>query len=167
MVILIQCIDRVGLVASIAKVLEQKNVNINSMREHVDMDANRFFARLSTEHHTEADMLLPLLRTVLPDDAIIHVNPEPDKKIILLVTKEHHCLSDILVRDHFKTLGASVQCVIGNHDTLKNICDRFDVPFFNITHENKTKEAFESEMNDGYLLSASDNGSQIRVKEFA
>ena len=148
MVILIQCIDRVGLVASIAKVLEQKNVNINSMREHVDMDANRFFARLSTEHHTEADMLLPLLRTVLPDDAIIHVNPEPDKKIILLVTKEHHCLSDILVRHHFKTLGASVQCVIGNHGTLKNICDRFDVPFFNITHENKTKEAFESEMLD-------------------
>ena len=93
-------------------------------------------------------MLLPLLRTVLPDDAIIHVNPEPDKKIILLVTKEHHCLSDILVRDHFKTLGASVQCVIGNHDTLKNICDRFDVPFFNITHENKTKEAFESEVLD-------------------
>ena len=148
MVILIQCIDRVGLVASIAKVLAEKNVNINSMREHVDMDANRFFARLSTEHYSEAHTLLPLLREVLPDDAVIHVNPEPDKKIILLVTKEHHCLSDVLVRHHFKTLGASVQCVIGNHDTLKNICDRFDVPFFSITHENKTKEAFESEMLD-------------------
>lgn len=146
MVILIQCIDRVGLVASIAGVLAQKNINIISMREYVDTEANRFFARLSTDHDSDAGSLLPDLHHILPDDAIIQVNPEPDKKIILMVTKEHHCLSDILVRHHFNTLGAAVKCVIGNHETLKNICDRFDVPFFYISHENKTRKLFESDI---------------------
>jgi formyltetrahydrofolate deformylase len=70
----------------------------------------------------------------------------PEKKIIVLVTKEYHCLADILIRNHFKTLGASVQCVIGNHITLENICDRFDIPFHFISHEEKDKTVFEEEL---------------------
>lgn len=146
MVILIQCKDRVGLVASIAGLMAQKNCNIVSMREHVDTVANQFFVRLVTEQYTDAGQLLNDLRVVLPGDAIISVNPDPEKKIILLVTKEYHCLSDILIRNHFKTLGASVQCVIGNHDVLQDICERFGVPFFLVSHENKSKEKFESEL---------------------
>lgn len=146
MVILIQCKDRVGLVAAIAGLMAQKNINIVSMREHVDTEANHFFARLVSEQHTDPDILLNDLRLVLPEDAIININPEPEKKIIVLVTKEYHCLSDILIRNHFKTLGAQVQCVIGNHDILGNICERFQVPFFLVSHENKSKEKFESEL---------------------
>ena len=44
--------------------------------------------------------------------------PAAEKSIAFLVTKEFHCLADILVRDNFKTLGAKVKCVIGNHETL-------------------------------------------------
>jgi formyltetrahydrofolate deformylase len=146
MVILIQCKDRVGLVAAISGLMAQKNINIVSMREHVDITANQFFVRLVAEQYSNTAELLNDLRVVLPEDAIISVNPEPEKKIILLVTKEYHCLSDILVRNHFKTLGASVQCVIGNHDTLQNICERFEVPFHLVNHDNKSKEVFESDL---------------------
>ncbi|MEP7373371.1 MAG: formyltetrahydrofolate deformylase [Chitinophagaceae bacterium] len=147
MVILIQCKDRVGLVAAISGLMAQKNINIVSMREHVDTIANQFFVRLVAEQHNNTDQLLNDLRSVLPEDAMISVNPDPEKKIILLVTKEYHCLSDILVRNHFKTLGASVQCVIGNHDVLQNICERFGIPFHLVSHTNKTKEIFESELS--------------------
>jgi formyltetrahydrofolate deformylase len=63
-----------------------------------------------------------------------------------LVTKEYHCLSDILTRNHFKTLGANVQWVIGNHPDLKNITERFSIPFHLVSHENKSKENFEAEL---------------------
>jgi len=116
------------------------------MREHVDTEADHFFVRIVAEAHTDADVLLNDFRTSLPEDAVISVNPEPEKKIILLVTKEYHCLSDILIRNHFKTLGAKVQCVIGNHAVLQDICMRFEVPFFVVSHENKSKDEFESEM---------------------
>ncbi len=149
MVLRIQCTDRVGLVASIAGVLSAINVNILSMREHVDTAQNRFFIRLvtaATVAETDSETLTHQLQQVLPASAEITVNPSPKKKIILLVTKEYHCLSDILIRNHFKTLQASVQCVIGNHSSLQDICERFGVPFHLVSHEAKDREIFEKEL---------------------
>ncbi len=149
MVIRIQCTDRVGLVASIAGVLSANNINILSMREHVDTAQNRFFIRLVTAvtgAKTNAETVTHQLQQVLPAAAEITVNPSPEKKIILLVTKEYHCLSDILIRNHFKTLQASVQCVIGNHSSLQDICERFNVPFHLVSHEAKERKAFEEEL---------------------
>jgi formyltetrahydrofolate deformylase len=36
-----------------------------------------------------------------------------------------------------------VQAVIGNHAVLKDICDRFGIPFYLVSHENKSREDFE------------------------
>lgn len=143
MIIVIQCKDQVGLVAGISGVLAANNINIVSMREHVDASENRFFMRLETTALTEVTILQQQLLGVLPDNATVQVNPLPEKKIIVLVTKEYHCLADILIRNHFKTLGAAVQCVIGNHTNLQSICSRFDIPFFLVSHEEKPKEKFE------------------------
>lgn len=146
MIILIQCRDRVGLVSGISGVLAQLNVNITSMREYVAIADDRFYVRITTATAPDVDQLLATLKEVLPENAEITINPNPDKKIILLVTKEYHCLSDILIRNHFKTLNATVLCVIGNHEILKDICNRFNVPFHYVSHENKTKETFEQEL---------------------
>ena len=144
MIILIQCTDRIGLVAAIAGVMTRKKLNIISMREHVDKQSNRFFARIVSEQYSDESVLLKDIQSVLPHDALIGINPGTEKKVIVMVTKEYHCLSDILVRNHFKTLGAQVQCVIGNHDVLKEICERFGIPFYTVEHENKSKKEFES-----------------------
>jgi len=146
MVILIQCKDRVGLVADVAGVMAQQGINIVSMREHVDTVDSRFFVRIEVEGEVAVDTIAKQLKTILPADAEISVNPTSEKKIVVLVTKEYHCLADILIRNHFKTLGASIQCVIGNHSTLKDVTDRFDVPFHFVPHEEKSKEQFEEEL---------------------
>ena len=147
MVILIQCKDSIGLVAAIAQVISESSSNIIAMREHVDIAASRFFARLEIQEATDTQTLKGRLEDVLPDDAEIHINPSPDKKVVVFVTKEYHCLSDILVRNYFKTLGASVECVVGNHLVLEDICNRFDVPFHYVSHEAKTKADFEDELH--------------------
>jgi formyltetrahydrofolate deformylase len=148
MIIVIQCKDQVGLVAAISGVLANEGINIVSMREYVDTEDNRFFMRVEVEQSPDAAMLETKLQNVLPADATVHVNPSPEKKIIVFVTKEYHCLADILIRNHFKTLGASVQCVVGNHITLENICDRFDIPFYHVPHAEKDKQAFEEELKN-------------------
>lgn len=146
MVIVIQCKDQVGLVAAITGVLAKAQINIVSMREHVDTVDNRFFIRIVAEGNSDTAQLQQQFQSVLPEGAAIKLNPLPEKKIIVLVTKEYHCLSDILIRNHFKTLNASVQCVIGNHPTLQNICERFDMPFHLVSHEQKDKPTFENEL---------------------
>ena len=146
MVIVIQCKDRVGLVAAISSVLADAGYNIVSMREHVDRDENKFFARIVVDEIVEIQSIEVEIAKILPANAVVRVNPLPDKKIVVLVTKEHHCLSDILTRNHFKTLGAEVQCVVGNHPDMRSITERFDIPFHLVSHENKSKEGFEAEL---------------------
>jgi formyltetrahydrofolate deformylase len=147
MVIIIQCRDRVGLVADITSVLAKAELNIVSMREHVDVEENKFFARIVVvDGIKDPENTEKAIVKVLPPDAIVRVNPLPEKKIVVLVSKEYHCLSDILTRNHFKTLGATVECVIGNHPDLKDITEQFGVPFHLVSHENKSKENFEAEM---------------------
>jgi formyltetrahydrofolate deformylase len=82
----------------------------------------------------------------LPPQAQIILDPAPQKKIVVLVTKEYHCLGDILLRHHFQTLGAEVAAVIGNHLVLEDICKRFEVPFTFLSHEEKSKVVFEAEL---------------------
>ena len=147
MIIVIQCTDRVGLVAAISGLLAQKEFNIISMHEHVDNTANLFFMRLEVDKTGGAEGLEENLRDILPENALVKINPLPEKKIIVLVTKEYHCLADILIRNYFKTLGASVQCVIGNHNTLQDICQRFDVPFYPV-QATEDKAAFEKSIID-------------------
>jgi formyltetrahydrofolate deformylase len=146
MVIVIQCKDSVGLVAAISAVLAEAGYNIISMREHVDIEENKFFARIVVDHISDPQDIEKSLEKVLPPLAFVKVNPLPEKNIVVMVTKEYHCLSDILTRNHFKTLGANVQCVIGNHPDLKNITERFNVPFHLVEHENKSREEFEAQL---------------------
>ena len=135
MIIVIQCRDQKGLVAAISGVLAADGLNIISLREYVDQAENRFFLRLELEEAPDASILQAKLQMALPPDAIIAVNPMPGKKVVIMVSKEYHCLADILVRHYFKTLGAAVLCVIGNHGALQDICNRFDIPFFLVAHE--------------------------------
>ena len=142
MIVIIQCRDQVGLVSAISGVLTRAGLNIISMDEYVDKAENRFFIRLNVEQPAGQNLLEAELKPLLPHDAVITINPSPEKKIVVMVTKEYHCLADILVRNYFTTLGATVQCVIGNHDTLADVCHRFDIPFHYISHD-QPKQQFE------------------------
>ena len=146
MIIVIQCKDQIGLVAAISGVLAKQQLNIVAMREHVDTQQNRFYMRLQVEQTVNETALKHDMLTVLPDDALVKVNPVPQKRIVVLVTKEYHCLADILIRNYFGTLGAEVLAVIGNHAVLEDICKRFGVPFKLVSHEQKTKPEFEHQI---------------------
>jgi formyltetrahydrofolate deformylase len=146
MIILIQCTDRIGLVAAISGVLAGEKLNITSLREHVDQAENRFFLRLETALHPDIEKLTSSLKEVLPADASITIDAGHKKQIVVMVTKEYHCLADILIKNFFNTLDASVLAVIGNHPDLQGICNRFDIPFHLVSHEQKTKQEFEQQL---------------------
>jgi len=135
-------------VADIARVMADAGRNIISMREFVNVDENRFFIRLEIEGNSSAEELRQAILAALPADTEIVVNPSPQKRIAVLVTKEYHCLGDILLRNYFGALQASVRCVIGNHEILRPITEKFDIPFHFISHENKTKRSFEEDIQN-------------------
>jgi len=147
MIIVIQCTDQVGLVAFITAVLAREQLNIVSMREYVDQLNGRFFMRLEVAYGGDEEKIKSKLLKVLPADTEIQINPLPNKRVVVMVTKEYHCLADILIRNYYRTLGATVLAVIGNHNVLEDICRRFDMPFFAISHEGITKTEFEERIS--------------------
>jgi formyltetrahydrofolate deformylase len=145
--VLISCPDQVGLVTNITRVLASHHLNIVAMREFVDEANKAFFTRIAcTGNFEETVKLKEKLLENLPNDAEVNLITEQEKQVAVLVTKEYHCLSEILIKNQFKTLGANVQCVIGNYETLRNFTEKLGIPYFYVSHENKDKEQFESEI---------------------
>ncbi len=141
--VLIDCDDAKGLVYKISKVFYDRGLNIDNNREFVDKEYERFFMRTIVSGLFDTQELLDALKSVTPEDAHIRVIEPEDKKIILMVTKESHALGDILIRHADGELGAQIECVIGNHDTLEELVRRFDIPFFHVPAENMTREEHE------------------------
>lgn len=111
------------------------------MREHVDKAEATFFMRLDVDGRSDEVLLTRELMKILPEGADVHVNPVPDKRVVIMVTKEYHCLADILIRNNFGTLGASVACVIGNHGILQKICERFEIPFHLVSYDDQHRDS--------------------------
>jgi len=144
--VLIDCEDAKGLVYKIAKVFYDRGLNIDNNREFVDKEHGRFFMRTVVTGLFNVKELEDELKTIAPADAHIRVIEPKDKKIILMVTKESHALGDILVRHADGELGAKIECVIANHNTLKELVERFDIPFIHISAENLSREAHEAKV---------------------
>ncbi len=143
-VIRITCTDRKGLIAAVSGVLHHHDHNILVMKEFVETATGTFFLRLEISGNLDQELTAAALQEVLPPGAQVRIIPRQLKNIVILVTREHHCLSDLLVRHYFNELHANIQAVIGNYDSLKPFTDKFGVPFHHVTHVDKTTEAFEA-----------------------
>ncbi|QPH38063.1 formyltetrahydrofolate deformylase [Pedobacter endophyticus] len=145
--ILISCPDQVGLVTNITRVLATHQLNIIAMREFVDEANKAFFTRIAcTGDFNETAKLKEKLLENLPNGAEVNLIAQKEKQIAVLVTKEYHCLAEILIKNHFKTLGASVQCVIGNYEVLRDFTEKLGVPYFYVDHNGRDKAEFEQEL---------------------
>ena len=145
-VLLIDCADQKGLVYKITSVLYSQNVNIIGNQEFVEREQDRFFMRTDFSGKINDAQILEELRKVLPPDVSISLRQKRAKNIVLLVTKEQHCLGELLVRHQFNELNANILAVIGNHDTLKPFTHQFGVNFHLVSHEGKSREQHEQEV---------------------
>ncbi len=142
-VVLIKCADQKGLIAAITGVLFKNNHNILLMKEFVEPETNTFFARFELSGELHMETLHLQLEEALPAGTRISINPKRKKDIVILVTKEHHCLSDLLIRHYFNELHANIKAVIGNHDVLKAFTEKFSIPFHFLSHEKFERDEFE------------------------
>jgi formyltetrahydrofolate deformylase len=144
--LLIKCPDERGLVYKITGVLYGLGLNIVRNGEFVERDGDVFFMRTEFAGDFEAATLLAGLRAALPPAAEIRLTDKRKKNLVLLVTKEHHCLSELLVRHAFGELNANILAVISNHEVLAELTQKFDLPFHYLPHEGRSREQHEAEV---------------------
>nr|WP_090149246.1 formyltetrahydrofolate deformylase [Dyadobacter soli] len=134
--------DHKGLIYHVTRILFAHNQNIISNDEYVS-PSRYFFMRTEFEGETDIPELLKALQTELPAGLNLRINPKKNKDIVLMVTKEHHCLGELLIRYAFNELDATIMAVISNYNTLQPLVGKFGIPFHFISHENKTREEHE------------------------
>ncbi len=144
----IDCPDEKGLVHKITGVLYHNDLNVIRTDEFVDKEKSHFFMRTEFAGSTDEKKIISGLIGILPTDATICLNKVRKKNIVILATKEHHCLGDLLIRHHFNELNANILAIISNHQILQSLTEKFEIPFHFISHENKTREAHEIEILD-------------------
>ena len=147
-ILLIDCDDRIGLVYSITKTLFDHSVNIIRNGEFVDHTTSRFFMRTEFSGAFDSGRLMDDLKKALPEDANIHLIGHRKKNIVIMATKEHHCLGDLLVRHEFNDINANIQAVISNHEVLRNFTERAGIAFHYISHENLKRDDHEVKVRE-------------------
>lgn len=142
----IHCPDQKGLVHKITGVLYHHDLNILRNDEFVDRNAGYFYMRTEFSGACNQEKVLYGLRGILPDEAVISLTTNQAKNVVLLATKEHHCLSDLLVRNMYHDLNMNVLAVVANHNILHPLVEKFGVPFHYISHEGVSREAHEAKV---------------------
>ena len=143
-ILLINCPDQSGLVYKITSVIYKHNLNIISNGEFVERTFNYFFMRTEFSGKFNQRELLNDLHAILPEGVNIRLSDNKKKNIVILATKEHHCLSDLLIRHAFNDLQANILAVISNYEILKELTEKFNIPFHYVGHEHGSREDHEA-----------------------
>ncbi|QLB13918.1 formyltetrahydrofolate deformylase [Bisgaardia hudsonensis] len=138
-ILLTDCPDDKGLIAKITNVCYKHQLNVVHNNEFVDFETRHFFMRTELEGIFNEALLLADLEFSLPKGTNCQLVSRKRKKIVILVTKEAHCLGDILMKNYYGALDLDIAAVIGNYNTLGELVARFDIPFHYISHESLTR----------------------------
>ena len=128
-VLLVECLDRRDLMLAISRVLFDHGFNVVQSQEFVDRESGRFFRRTEFDGAVDSACLVEQNKGVLPEGVAVRVASPLPKRIMVLVSREHHCLADLLIRNQFGTWKARIEAVVGNHLDLGESVGQFGVPF--------------------------------------
>jgi len=151
-ILLVSCPDRKGIVREIAGFIADNNGNILHFDQHIDYQSGIFFARVEWDI---SDFRIPperIREAFSPIAERFSMNfslhfSDPPQRVALFVSRQGHCLYDLLQRFRSRELKGEAVLVISNHPDQKPTADFFGVPFYHIpkTRENRL-QAEEKEL---------------------
>lgn len=152
------CPDRPGLIATLTQFIFRKNGNVVNLDQHTDTDDNKFFMRIEWEMESfqiQKENVWRAFDNFLKQEKINtdwKISFSDEKlRMAILVSKEDHCLWDILLRHKSSELYCDIPLVISNHKNLQDAVESFGIPF-EYVEVNKTNKA-EAEQKELALLS--------------
>ena len=148
LVLSLSCPDRPGIVHAVSGALARRGGNITESKQFGDAATGLFFMRvqvLTTVAREEMEKdLAEMAREYSMDWSLDEVG-RPVRTLIM-VSKDGHCLTDLLFRARSQGLPVDVVGVVGNHETLRPVAEFYGVPFHCIPVTKDTKEAAEAEL---------------------
>ena len=146
-VLLVECPDQRGLVHAISGVLFRHGCNVVGNQEFVDAASGRFYMRTEfdgPEVSATGQQLVAETLASLPTGAQVRLAQPGPKRIVVLASREHHCLGDLLIRHQFGGINARIEAVISNHALMGDLVRKFEVPFHHVPAEGLDRMTHEA-----------------------
>jgi formyltetrahydrofolate deformylase len=127
-VLTLSCPDRVGVVHAVTGFLADHAANILDSQEWGDPDTGRFFMRV---HLQGTPALAEGFRQVAEQFAMewaMH-GTEERPRVLVLVSKQGHCLHDLLYRHRTGALPAEIVAVGSNHEDFRDLVESYGLPY--------------------------------------
>jgi len=147
-VLLLSCVDRIGLVARIAHFIFERGGNILDLDEHVDADEHIFSIRVAwdmahfTIHPADlAEAFTPLAKEFNATWKIHFL--EKKHRLAIFVSKYDHCLQELLWRYRLQEFAIDIPLIISNHPDLKPLANHYGIAYFEFPIAKDTKPAQE------------------------
>lgn len=136
-ILTLSCQDRPGLVAAVAGTLARHGGNILEAQQFDDVLSGRFFMRVVFDLADDAGF--PVLRTEFPGavdarDMSWQIRPRHDRRrVLFMVSRQDHCLGDLLYRNRVGELNMDVVGIVSNHPReALNISLIGDIPYHHL-----------------------------------
>ena len=145
--LLLACPDRPGLIAAVSGFLAEAGLNIVDADQHSSHEG-RFFMRMAFEPPAQADRaaLQRRFREEIAEPFEMEhrfAESSDSKRIAVMVSREDHCLSDLLWRWRSGELGADIACVISNHPDHAEQVSSLGLPFHHVPVDPDDRPAAE------------------------
>lgn len=135
-VLTLGCPDTTGIVARIATFLAEVGGSIVEAAYHADQDSGWFFTRQAVRASSIPfgidelrEKFTVVAEQIGPDTEWTLSDTGETKRVVLLVSKEAHCLHDILGRVAAGELKAEICAVVGNHPELETVARRHGIDY--------------------------------------
>ena len=145
-ILLVSCPDQRGIVAALSTFITQNNGNIIALDQYVDTEEGVFFARMEWELAGFAGPIEQFAARFAPVAEprqikwTLHRSDQP-LRMAVMVSKQAHCLYDILARHESGEWPAEIALVLSNHEDHRGLVERHGLPFhcIPVTPQNKTE----------------------------
>jgi formyltetrahydrofolate deformylase len=147
--LLISCPDQKGLVAKFANFIYSNGGNIIHADQHTDASAGLFLTRIEWElegFNLPKQIIAPAFGAIAQP---LQANwqlcfSDQVPRIAIWVSRQDHCLFDLIWRQRAREFNAEIPLIISNHPSLQGIAEQFDIEYHHLPIAPETKSAQEA-----------------------
>jgi formyltetrahydrofolate deformylase len=140
-ILTLSCPDRPGLVYAVTRWIAESGGNLLDSQQFSDTTDGEFFLRVHFDFATprSLDELQTAFGPVAAEHAMTHrlVVAEQPLRALVMVSKEGHCLNDLLYRQSAGALNIEIPAIVSNHRDLERFASSYDVPFHHVPASDK------------------------------
>nr|WP_077489094.1 formyltetrahydrofolate deformylase [Sinomonas mesophila] len=148
-VLTLSCPQRAGIVHAVSSFLVERGFDITEHQQFDDASEGALHLRtaFSSEGTIDADALTAeFAETAEHFGMEFTFHPAAAPRVLVMVSKEDHCLHDLIYRWKAGNLAAELVAVVSNHPTLRPMAEAAGLPFIHIPVTPETKPGAEADL---------------------